>query len=62
MARANQQSVVWWALQESTGEELEAAYRSEVWAPQRGRVQRQPQGLLAARVDLLTFAAEAKAC
>ena len=50
-------------LQEATADELEEAYRSEVWNPNKGRVVSQ-KGLTiqAARVELQTLRNEAKVC
>jgi hypothetical protein len=45
--------------QETTAEELESAYRSEVWHPFKGHLQ-QHGGLRAARVDLNSLTNEAK--
>ena len=47
--------------QEATADELEEAYRSEVWNPGKGRVQLQKSAAVqAARVELHTFTNEAK--
>lgn len=48
--------------QEATADELEEAYRSEVWNPSRGRVVSQKSlAIQAARVELQTLRNEAKA-
>ena len=46
--------------QEATADELEEAYRSEIWNPSRGRIQAHKLGFQAARVDLRTLTNEAK--
>ena len=47
-------------MQESTADELEEAYRSGVWLPERGRLTNF-HGTTAAKVELLTLANELKA-
>ena len=47
--------------QDATADELEEAYRSEVWNPGKGRVQLQKSSSVqAARVELHTLTNEAK--
>ena len=50
------------ALQESTADELEEAYRGQIWDPSRGHTEQQKQGITAARLELRTLTHEAKAC
>ena len=45
-------------LQETVADELETAYRSEVWNPDMRHVQQQKQGWSAARVELTTLASK----
>lgn len=47
-------------LQETTADELEEAYRGEIWNPARGHIEEQKQGITAARVDLRTMTQECK--
>ena len=49
-------------LQETTADELEEAYRGEIWNPARGHTEQQKQGITAARLELRTLTHEAKAC
>ena len=44
--------------QETVADELETAYRSEVWNPDMRHVQQQKQGWSAARVELTTLASK----
>ena len=46
--------------QETTADELEEAYRGEVWNPARGHTEEQKQGITAARVELRTMTQECK--
>ena len=46
--------------QETTADELEEAYRGEVWNPARGHTEEQKQGITAARVELRTMSQECK--
>jgi hypothetical protein len=48
-----------WCPQETTAEELENAYRTQVWHPFKGHLQ-QHGGIRAARVDLHSLTNEAK--
>ena len=45
-------------LQETVADELETAYRSEVWNPDMRHMQQQKQGWSAARVELTTLASK----
>ena len=49
-------------LQETTADELEEAYKGEIWNPARGHTEQQKQGITAARLELRTLTHEAKAC
>lgn len=42
-------------MQETVADELEEAYRSHVWDPSLRHVQKQKQGVTAARVELTSF-------
>ena len=42
-------------MQETVADELEEAYRSHVWDPSLRHVQKQKQGLTAARVELTSL-------
>ena len=46
--------------QETTADELEEAYRGEVWNPARGHTEEQKQGITAARLELRTMTQECK--
>ncbi|CAL5218604.1 g301 [Coccomyxa viridis] len=50
----------WVPLKETTADELEEAYRGEVWNPARGHTKEQKQGITAARLELRTMTQECK--
>lgn len=55
--------VLLWFLhpQEDTADELEEAYRGEIWNPAKGHTKEHKQGITAARVDLRTMTNEYEA-
>ncbi|KAK9808811.1 hypothetical protein WJX72_004107 [[Myrmecia] bisecta] len=50
----------WVPVKESLADELEEAYRSQIWNPELRHVKVHKQGLVAARVDLTTLTQESK--
>ena len=42
----------WLPLSENVADQLEEAYRSQVWRPEMGMVREQPEGIVAARLQL----------